>query len=74
MNAIGKTPSSNVHAPGSQLQMLFWRFVAPALLGLIFAASLRAAVSDDQWIFIDHTHLTDEGYDLVARLIIDSTQ
>ena len=36
--------------------------------------ALRAAADADQWLFIDHTHLTDEGYDLVARLIIDATQ
>lgn len=33
--------------------------------------ALRAAATDHQWLFIDHTHLTDLGYDLTARLIID---
>jgi hypothetical protein len=36
--------------------------------------ALRAAARNDQWLFIDHTHLTDEGYDLVAQLIIEATQ
>jgi hypothetical protein len=36
--------------------------------------TLREEISDDQWLFIDHTHLTDEGYDLVARHIINSTK
>jgi hypothetical protein len=36
--------------------------------------ALSAAANDDQWLFIDHTHPTDEGHDLIARLIIDSTQ
>jgi hypothetical protein len=36
--------------------------------------ALRASANDDQWLFIDHTHLTDEGHDLIARLIIDSTR
>lgn len=35
--------------------------------------AFRAAAGDDEWLFIDHTHLTDEGYDLLARLIIEST-
>lgn len=35
---------------------------------------LRANARDDQWLFIDHTHLTDEGYDSIARLIVDSSQ
>ena len=38
------------------------------------SSALRVAANDDQWLFIDHTHLTDEGYDLSARLIIDATQ
>jgi hypothetical protein len=33
--------------------------------------ALRAVAKPDQWLFIDHTHLTDEGYDLLARLIVD---
>jgi hypothetical protein len=36
--------------------------------------AVRSAAGDDQWLFIDHTHLTDEGYDLLARLVIDFTQ
>jgi len=35
--------------------------------------AIRAAARDDQWLFVDHTHLTDDGYDLLARLIIRST-
>ncbi len=36
--------------------------------------ALREAANDDQWLFIDHTHLTDEGYDLVARLVLNCTE
>lgn len=36
-------------------------------------AVLRAATRSDQWLFIDHTHLTDEAYDAVARRVIEST-
>jgi len=34
----------------------------------------RAAATEDQWLFIDHTHLTDEGYDLLAQSIVCSIQ
>ncbi|MBV8549533.1 MAG: SGNH/GDSL hydrolase family protein [Alphaproteobacteria bacterium] len=32
---------------------------------------IRTSVKNDQWLFVDHTHLTDDGYDLISRLIID---
>lgn len=35
---------------------------------------LRKTAKDDQWLFIDHTHLTDDAYDLTAKLILDATQ
>jgi hypothetical protein len=35
---------------------------------------LRARAGEEQWLFIDHTHLTDEGYDLAAQLILECTQ
>lgn len=38
------------------------------------SALLRAEVSDEQWLFVDHTHLTDQGYDWVARLILEYTR
>jgi hypothetical protein len=38
------------------------------------SAALRAAASDKQWLFIDHTHLTDLGYDLTAQLIMENTR
>ena len=51
--------------------------VGAQIKGISFVNSspaLRVASTDDQWLFIDHTHLTDAGYDLIARLIIESTQ
>ena len=41
---------------------------------LNMSSALRARIDEEQWLFIDHTHLTDVGYDLVALSILERTQ
>lgn len=46
-------------------------------LGVTFidlTALLKDAVPDDFWLFVDRIHFTDNGHDLVAKLLLNSTQ
>lgn len=36
-----------------------------------FAPKLAAAITPDQWLFVDRIHFTDAGYDFVSRLLLD---
>jgi hypothetical protein len=38
------------------------------------AEQLAAAISPEQWIFVDRIHFTDQGHDLVSKLLLDLTK
>jgi lysophospholipase L1-like esterase len=33
---------------------------------------LADAIGPEDWLFVDRIHFTDDGYDLVARLLADT--
>jgi hypothetical protein len=38
------------------------------------AEQLAAAITPEQWIFVDRIHFTDQGHDLVSKLLLDLTK
>lgn len=43
-------------------------------LGISFidlTSAIQTSISDDFWLFVDRIHFTDEGHDIVARILIE---